>query len=70
MQTNPNIIAGNLIASIDLEPDSYWSDNIGIALVSYFENHTDCPEDSPIDDERGEIKWQGNYKEKFINYET
>lgn len=45
------------IAWVDVDVDELYgsgnSDNLATVLVSYFEEHLDKPEDSPVDDDRG-----------------
>lgn len=39
----------NILGAINVE-DGVWSDCLAIALLSYFERHTDCPDDADKDD--------------------
>lgn len=46
---------GDAIARTDLHPTEF-SDNVCMALVSYLQDDSDCPEDQ-IDDETGWNEW-------------
>lgn len=61
--TNKDV--GNIIANINME-DSYWSDNIGVALLSYFERHIDCPDDDKIDEDTGYSIWAMKQTDKVL----
>lgn len=47
------VIDSNRLGNLDMEPGSWPSDSLGVAVVEYWERHVDKPEDSPADDERG-----------------
>lgn len=44
------------IARVDTRPDIHCSDNVAIAMVSFYEDDRDCP-DEPADDESGWKPW-------------
>lgn len=46
----------NTLAVVPMEPEKIWSDNLSIALASYFDGHVDCP-DEPIDEKLGWKPW-------------